>query len=73
MYPDCEAEGICEEDGSVHRVHGAVPDVKQCGCVVKAQVAATRGNTHTAVKLQMNSYSNIFISLFVHPQKNLPI
>lgn len=46
VYPDCEAEGICEEDGSVHRVHGAVPDVEQCGCVVKAQVAATRGSTH---------------------------
>lgn len=42
MYPDCKAEGISEEDGSVHRVDGAVPDVEQRRCVVKAQVAATR-------------------------------
>lgn len=42
MYPDGKAKGICEEDGSVHWVDRAVPDVEQRGCVVKAQVAARR-------------------------------
>lgn len=42
MYPDGKAEGICEEDGSVHGVHRTVPDVEQCSCVVKAQIAARR-------------------------------
>lgn len=41
MYPNGKVEGICEEDGSVHRVHRTVSDVEQCGCVVEAQVAAT--------------------------------
>lgn len=40
VYTDGKAEGICEIDGSVHWVDGAVPDVEQCSCVVKAQVAA---------------------------------
>lgn len=40
MYPDGKAEGVCEEDGSVHWVDRAVPDVEQRRCVVKAQVAA---------------------------------
>lgn len=40
VYPDGEAEGVGEEDGSVHRVHGAVPDVEQSGRLVEAQVAA---------------------------------
>lgn len=42
VYPDCKAEGICEEDGSVHWVDRTVPDVEQCCCVVKAQVTARR-------------------------------
>lgn len=42
VYPDGKAEGICEEDGSVHGVHRTVPDVEQCSCVVKAQIAARR-------------------------------
>lgn len=44
VYPDGKAEGIREEDGSVHWVDRAVPDVEQCSCVVKAQVAAKRDN-----------------------------
>lgn len=40
MYTDGKAEGVCEIDGSVHWVDGAVPDVEQCSCVVKAQIAA---------------------------------
>lgn len=39
MYPDGEAEGIGEEDRSVHGVNGTVSDVEQCGRVVEAQVA----------------------------------
>ena len=42
MYPNCKVKGICEENGSVHRVYRTVPDVEQCRCVVKAQVAARR-------------------------------
>ncbi len=42
MNPDGKAEGIREEDGSVHGVDGTVPDVEQRGCVVKAQIAERR-------------------------------
>lgn len=39
MYPDGKTEGICKENGSVHWVNRTVSNVKQCSCVVKAQVA----------------------------------
>lgn len=42
MDVNIKVEGVCEEDGPVHRLHGAVSDVEQCGGVVKAQVAARR-------------------------------
>lgn len=47
MYPDSKAERICEENGSVHGVNRTVPDVEQCSCVVKAQVAARGDNRNT--------------------------
>lgn len=39
VYPHGEAEGVGEEDGSVHRVDRTVSDMEQCGRVVEAQVA----------------------------------
>lgn len=44
VYSDGKAERICEEDGSVHGVDRAVPDVEQCSRVVEAQVAVRRGD-----------------------------
>lgn len=43
MYLDGKTEGICKENGSVHGVNRTVPNVKQCSCVVKAQVAEKKG------------------------------
>lgn len=39
VYPHGKAEGVSEEDGSVHWVNGTVSDMEQRGCVVEAQVA----------------------------------
>lgn len=42
MYSHGEAEGVGEEDGSVHWVHRTVSDMEQRGRVVEAQVADGR-------------------------------
>lgn len=49
MYPDGKAEGVGEEDRSVHGVDGAVSDVEQRGRVVEAQVA-DRGENKQRLK-----------------------
>lgn len=45
VYLDCKIKGICQVDGFVHRVYRTVPDVEQCGCMVKSQVAALKQDT----------------------------
>lgn len=63
MYPDGKTEGICKENGSVHWVNRTVPNVKQCSCVVKAQVAEKKGEKIKEISIflpqyQKNKYKN---------------
>ena len=59
MYPDCEAECICEEDCFINWVHGAVPDVEQSSCVVKAQIAAGRQENNDNNEISNQLYHEI--------------
>lgn len=80
VYPDGKAEGICEEDGSVHWVDRTVPDVEQCCCVVKAQVTARRDDQPEKLlgkpKLKREYLSSIYYikppTLHAYPQNNSP-
>lgn len=79
MYPDSKAEGIGEEDGSVHRVYRAVPDVEQRSCVVKAQVAARRDEKPQNFKENRPFYTLFLLHnteppppFSVYPQHNSP-
>lgn len=68
VYPDSKAEGICEEDGSVHRVYRAVPDVEQRSCVVKAQVAARRDEKPQNLKENRPFYTLFLLhNTKIHP------
>lgn len=71
MYPDGKAEGVCEEDGSVHWVHRTVPDVEQCSCVVEAQVAARRDYKPVSQEKPLKEYVPLFKTR-IRPRDNSP-